>query len=68
LTKHESSPYQLLRAVYPDFEWLPWKFDKCPQNYWGDVKNQRKFLDWAAKELKIAEISDWYRVSVQVKK
>jgi hypothetical protein len=56
----------LLSKVYPEYEWLPWKFVKCPQNFWNDVKNQRQFMDWAAKELKVNELSDWYNVSLKV--
>jgi hypothetical protein len=52
--------------LYTDFEWFPWKFDKCPQNYWDDVKNQRKFMEWAANELKIKENSGWYSIAVKV--
>jgi len=27
---------------------------------WKSVRNQRKFLDWFAKEMKITNMSDWY--------
>ena len=57
---------KLLANVYPEYEWLPWRFSKCPQNYWGDVNNQKKFVNWAGKELKIKELSDWYKVTNQV--
>jgi hypothetical protein len=57
---------QILSAVYPDYEWLPWKFTKCPRNYWDHEKNKRKFIDWVSKELKIKEMSDWYNVSFKV--
>jgi hypothetical protein len=53
--------------MYPEYEWLPWKFDMCPNNFWEDVKNQKRFLDWAGKELKIKEMSDWYKISKYVK-
>jgi hypothetical protein len=55
-----------LSNVYPDYNWLPWKFDNCPHNYWTDLKNQRKFLDWAATELNIKDKSDWYQVAFRV--
>ena len=58
----------LLSTFFPEQEWLPWKFDKCPSNFWENVNNQRKFLDWAGKELKINEMSDWYNVSYRVNK
>ena len=66
LTIHSSSVSKVLSSVYPQYEWLPWKFDNCPRNYWGDVENQQKFVEWAGKELKIKEISDWYKVSNKV--
>jgi hypothetical protein len=57
---------ELLSDAYPDFGWLPWRFAHCPHNYWDDMKNRRKFMDWAAKELKIKEKSDWYKVTQKV--
>jgi hypothetical protein len=54
--------------VYPEYNWLPWKFVKSPNNFWDNMQNQRKFMDWASKELKIAEKSDWYKVAEKVTK
>ncbi len=57
---------QLFSTLYPDFEWLPWLFGKVPKNYWGDVNNQLKFLNWAGKKLNINKMEDWYNVSYKV--
>jgi hypothetical protein len=59
-------PHKLLSSLYPQKEWLPWKFSQLPSNYWDDVNNQIKFMNWAAKELKIKEMSDWYNVTTKV--
>jgi hypothetical protein len=56
----------MLSSVYPDYNWLPWKFTLVPKNFWGDLKNQRKFLDWVAIQLDIKQPSDWYNVTVKV--
>jgi hypothetical protein len=56
----------MLSTVYPEYDWLPWKFVKCPHDYWDDLKNQRKFMDWVATQLNIKEMSDWYNVASQV--
>jgi hypothetical protein len=66
LNKYSNSTFLLLSKLYPEYDWLPWKFSTCPRNYWNDMKNQRKFMDWAAKELKIKDMSDWYSVSHKV--
>ena len=67
LNQQASSLYKVLSVVYPEYEWLPWKFSNCPRNFWDDEKNQRKFMDWVGKELKIKDMSDWYKVSYRVK-
>ena len=54
-----------MSAVYPQYDWLPWKFTKSPGKIWEDDKNKRKFLEWAGKELGIKELSDWYKVSTK---
>jgi hypothetical protein len=64
--KYNGSPSLLLAAVYPEHDWLPWKFDKCPQKYWDNVNNKRKFMDWAATQLNVKEMNDWYSVSLKV--
>jgi hypothetical protein len=66
LINRYTSLSQLLSEVYPDYEWLPWKFDKCPNGYWDDVNNQRKFMDWTAKQLNVNSVGDWVKVSYKV--
>ena len=34
--------------MYPDYNWLPWRFERVPRHFWEDKKNQRNFLDWFA--------------------
>jgi hypothetical protein len=53
----------LLADVYPDYTWLPWKFTAIPRNYWENIQNQRKSVDWAAAQLNIKEMSDWYKIT-----
>jgi hypothetical protein len=68
LKKYNGSLPKLLSKVYPDYNWLPWKFGKCPHNYWDNIKNHKKFMDWAATQLNIKVNTDWYNVSSQVVK
>jgi hypothetical protein len=66
--KYNGSLVSALHDLFPTYDWLPWKFVKCPQEFWDDKKNQRKFLDWAATQLDIKDMSDWYRVTQKVTK
>jgi hypothetical protein len=64
--QYKNSPALLISSLFPEYEWLPWKFT-VPRNYWNDVNNQRKFVDWAGKQLKINEMSDWYKITTKVR-
>jgi hypothetical protein len=66
LFKNNASLSLLLSEMYPDYEWLPWKFASRPHNFWDDMKNQRKFLDWIAKEQNVKDMSDWYDITFKV--
>ena len=68
VTKYGGSIPAMLAEIYPEYDWLPWKFSKCANTYWDDINNQRKFVEWVGKELKIKEMSDWYNVSWKVEK
>lgn len=59
----KKSLFSVVSKVYPEYDWLPWRFEKCPQEYWNSVENQIKFIKWAGNKL---EINDWYKVSVKV--
>ena len=51
-------------AVYPEYDWLPWKFRQrlCLEN----AEIIKKYVLYLEKELKIKEMKDWYNVTVGV--
>ncbi len=59
---------QLLTLVYPEYEWLPWRFQHpVPTGFWKDEGNQIKFVEWAGTQFQIKEMSDWYKITINVK-
>jgi hypothetical protein len=66
LYQYGHSPFALLSSLHPEYEWLPWKFERCPNEYWDNVNNQKKFVEWAGKQFNVKEMSDWYKVSTRV--
>jgi hypothetical protein len=56
----------LLSAVYPDYDWLPWKFEISPRNLWQSQKIVRKFLDWAGIQLGLKCLDEWHLVTIKV--
>ncbi len=68
LYHHYPSFAQLLIAVYPEYSWEPWKFNKAPKGYFDNVENQKSYVKWLEQELKIKEKSDWYKFTAKVEK
>ena len=64
-TRYNGLVFEYLKTMYPEYDWLPWKFEVCPRHYWDNFNNQKKFMEWAEKELKINETSDWYNISTK---
>ncbi len=60
--------FKVLSTIHPEYEWLPWKFQQIPilKGFWEDPSNQKKFIEQAAIDLKINEMSDWYNITSTV--
>eukprot|EP00026_Physarum_polycephalum_P004311 Phypoly_transcript_04329.p1 GENE.Phypoly_transcript_04329~~Phypoly_transcript_04329.p1 ORF type:complete len:614 (+),score=69.49 Phypoly_transcript_04329:131-1972(+) len=59
---YNNSIQNCLEFVFPEHDWLSWKFQKLPTGYWDDVNNVRQFLNWMAADLKLSSLDDWLRV------
>jgi hypothetical protein len=58
-----NSPMRALQDVYPKYNWLPWKFNKWKTGFIGE-KELSSFVGYLTKELKIKDMQDWYRISL----
>lgn len=60
---YRGSLYLMLKTVYSDHEWLPWKFRVLPKGVIGDEVVIKKALEHVETELKISCLEDWEKVS-----
>ena len=37
--------------MYPEYEWLFWKFGQAPINSWDSQENQLKYMTWLVNNL-----------------
>ena len=63
--KYNGSPYQLLTSLYPEYEWLFWKFGQAPSGSWDSKENQLKYMNWLGETLGYTTKEDWYKVTVK---
>lgn len=54
-----------LAAVYPQHEFLPWKFKLASKKCWADKSNHRRFFETLAAELgwSLTSPEPWYQIS-----
>ena len=63
LRYYNSSPSKFVMDMFPDYEWVEWKFGMCPQGFWKDKGNRKKYAIWLGKQLGYNTIEDWYKIS-----
>jgi hypothetical protein len=66
LHKYDDSLFDILSTLYPEHEWIPWKFVRVPRSTWNDENKIKKYLEAIGKELGIKELSDWNKVTTRV--
>ena len=62
---YDYSLYLALKSIYPNYEWIPWKFHQIPKNYWSNIENQRKYFDWFENKMNFNDKSNWYSITIK---
>ena len=57
-----------MKHVYPNYNWLPWKFKQISKAFWNDEKNVAAYMNWLSERLNIKTMEDWYKISYEVKR
>jgi hypothetical protein len=49
-SQFRGSPCLMLQHVFPEYNWLPWKFNPVPDTFWEKGQNWRRYFDWIVKQ------------------
>eukprot|EP01125_Pyxidicula_operculata_P013676 TRINITY_DN4544_c0_g1_i1.p1 TRINITY_DN4544_c0_g1~~TRINITY_DN4544_c0_g1_i1.p1 ORF type:complete len:657 (+),score=99.41 TRINITY_DN4544_c0_g1_i1:645-2615(+) len=63
LQNYGRSVYRMVKAVYPDYYWVPWNFKRVSSNFWNNSENIKSYMDETAQKLDIKDPSEWWKVS-----
>lgn len=67
-SNYNNSPYKALQCVYPEHNWMLWRFHIVPSGYLdrlaGDTAEQKKLINWLGDKLAVKSLNDWYRISM----
>jgi hypothetical protein len=69
LPRYKNSIFTMLNAIYPDYDWVPWKFKNPPSNNLRrDPEMIRKALDYIETETGIKSPKEWFSVTESILK
>ena len=65
--KFHHSINDIVRDLFPDFQFLEWKFTQTRRGYWDDKNNMIKYLNWLEKEMGWEDNKEnWYQLSSEL--
>jgi hypothetical protein len=66
LSHYNGYLHKAIPQIYPEIQYVVWRFKDIPENFWEDSSKRSEFFSWISKHLKIEKNIDWYRVSKEV--
>jgi hypothetical protein len=60
---HHYTKFEFIKSMIPDYDWKEWLFNNCPNGYWQDKNNHKKYGKWLEEQLDLTNHTDWYDVS-----
>lgn len=61
--RYRNSHMELLKAVFPEYDWLPWRFSNTPRKTLASEEILNKAILFTEDSLNIKTPTDWYRIS-----
>lgn len=62
LTHHyHGSLCKALLHLYPEHEWMVWRFPQVPKGFWNE-RNEREMFSWLGEELGVSGVEGWFSV------
>ena len=65
VSQFASSLPRALVSIYPEYQWLMWRFEKVPNGYWNETRNVSSYLQWFADKLNISTLEEWKLISLE---
>jgi hypothetical protein len=53
----------ILELLFPEYRWLPWRFERASSGIWDDEESQMDFVEWFAEHRSLTSPEGWYRMS-----
>jgi hypothetical protein len=65
LMKYNGSPFLFLKKIFPEYNWLGWKFQTTPYHFWNS-ETEKQYVNWLGEKCGYKNIDDWYKISRKI--
>jgi len=62
-TYYHDSPQEAVAELFPEMEFVPWRFTSVKQRYWQCAENRRAYLRWLGQKLTLNGQQAWRRLT-----
>jgi hypothetical protein len=63
---YDSSFRKFLKKIFPEYEWLEWRFTQTAKGYFDTFDNHTKFVEYLKQKLNYKTNKDWYKLSSEL--
>lgn len=60
---YKTSPRIFLNTLFPEYEWITWKFEQVPLPFWKNKCNIKDYMLWLGKILGYTKPEHWYNIT-----
>ena len=63
IKKYFISQNNIIKCIFPEYEFLEWKFKHTTKGFWNNKYNKIFYLKWLENELGWSKPEDWYAIN-----
>ena len=63
LQLYNYSIFNMMRVLFPEYEWKETGLNRLPSNYWKKEENLKEFIEQVRVQFRVKKPTDWYLIS-----
>jgi len=57
---------EVVRAIFPEYNFLEWKFKNISHGYFDKPENKILYLKWVGEKYNLKTVNDWYKIKKEM--
>ena len=64
--KYFTGTHEAIRAIFPEYNFLEWKFKNISDGYFNKTENKILYLKWVGNKYNLKTLEDWYKIKKEM--